>query len=259
MKRQIIAGLLYALRVIARKNIYNGTGFGTYYYDVKQVDACGNDFALQNTGLVECSLLTALSLDQINSNYLVAINHSQLIGDMSTYCGKRVIVSVDGVQSSLPLFVGDGCQRCCSSSAFSNVWDPSSAPGLDFSYSVLSELSPNACDYGHISISWEIVDETLYDFGMSIPGAPEEAVAKSSGNSPTKTAITSTNSFTNPSALATVSSTSTDNRTLCVTGTWQCSTSANTIEQCLDDSWVPRATCAVGFACHGDNVPYCTP
>jgi hypothetical protein len=76
MTRQIIAGLLYVLRVIARKNIYNGTGFGTYYYDVKQVDACGNDFALQNTGLVECSLLTVLSLDQINSNYLVAINHS---------------------------------------------------------------------------------------------------------------------------------------------------------------------------------------
>lgn len=260
MVRYVITaiGLLYALRGLAQKTIYNGTGFGTYYYDVKQLAACGSDFALQNTGLVECSFSTALSLDQVDSDYLVAMNHSQLIGDMSMYCGKRVIVSVNGVQSSLPLFIGDGCERCSSGSAFSNVWDPNGAPGLDFSYSVLNELSANACNYGHISISWEIVDEILYNFDTSTEGTQEDAMAEKSGSSPTTTALPSTSSLTSPSALALVApATSTNKSLLCVIGAWKCS--ANTLEQCLDDSWVPRATCAVGFTCKGGDVPYCAP
>ena len=169
-----VAGLLFALGAYDQATIYSAIGFGTYYYDIEQVEACGNDFALQNEGPVECSFSTALSLDQINSNYLVAMNRSQLVRDMAMYCGKRVIVSVNGMPSSLPLFIGDGCQRCGTGSASSDVWDPSRAPGLDFSYSVLSELSAGACTYGHISISWEIVDETLYDFDTNAPGSPEE-------------------------------------------------------------------------------------
>ena len=155
---------------------YSGTGFGTYYYDVKQTSVCGADFSLQNQGFVECNQVTGLSLDQINSNYLVAMNRTQLVEDLGGYCGRRVIVSVNGVQSNLPLFVGDGCERCGTGSS-DDIWNPDGAPGLDFSYSVLSELDASACQTGHVDISWEIVDETLYNFDTNAPNLPQGPVS----------------------------------------------------------------------------------
>jgi hypothetical protein len=174
MKAQSIAttGLLFALSAHAQQTIYGGAGFGTYYYDVEQIDACGNDFSNQNLGDVECNYYTGLSLDQIDSNYVVAMNHTQLLQDMSLYCGKQVIVSVNGVASDLQLFIGDGCARCATGSDTSTVWNADGAPGLDFSYSVLNELSSSACDAGHIDITWEIVDVTLYDFTTSTSEVP---------------------------------------------------------------------------------------
>jgi hypothetical protein len=174
MKAQIIAatGLISVLGANAQQTLYAGAGFGTYYYDVEEVQACGTDFSNQNLGDVECNYLTGLSLDQINSNYVVAMNHSQLIQDMETYCGKQVIVSVNGVASSLPLFIGDGCARCGTGSDSSTVWNADGAPGLDFSYSVLNELSSSACDAGHIDITWEIVDTVLYDFAPNTVQTP---------------------------------------------------------------------------------------
>ena len=52
MKAQIIAaaGMLLTLRTHGQNVIFSGTGFGTYYYDLQQVDACGTSFAAQNTG-----------------------------------------------------------------------------------------------------------------------------------------------------------------------------------------------------------------
>jgi hypothetical protein len=285
------AGLLFALRAHAQSTIYSGEGFGTYYYDIEQVEACSNDFSAQNTGPVECSLSTALSLDQVNSNYLVAMNHSQLIEDMATFCGKRVIVSVKGVPSSLPLYIGDGCQRCGTGSASSDVWDPNGAPGLDFSYSVLSELSSSACNDGHISISWEIVDETLFDFDTNAPGNQEGPVggsatvapapasqtpsaAPSSSPSPTSddpvpsTLVTITLAATPSSVSADIptdssvpstvaSPTISDSRGPCPTGAWQCN--ANTLEQCLESSWTSRFVCPDGLTCLGGNSPFCAP
>ena len=185
-KSQVLAAsLLYVFRAHAQTAIYSGTGFGTYYYNIGQTNACGSDFAAQNEGFVECSPLAALSLNQINSEYLVAMNHSQLVGNMAKYCGKRVIVSVNGVLSSLPLFIGDGCKRCSTGS--SSIWDPNGAPGLDFSYSVLNDLSANACPDGHISISWKIVDETLYNFHKNETGSLEGPVVLSGRSSVTGT------------------------------------------------------------------------
>ena len=175
MKSIAAAVLAVASCVHAQDVIYSGTGFGTYYYDVEQVEACYTDFSNANLGNVECNN-AALSLDQINSDYLVAMNHTQIVGDLGLYCGKQVIVTVNGVQSDLPLFIGDGCQRCGTGSSSSTVWNADGAPGLDFSYSVLSELSSAACDAGHIDISWEIVDVTLYDFDTNAPGSPEGPV-----------------------------------------------------------------------------------
>ena len=80
------------------------------------------------------------------------------------YCGKRVNVFVNGVASETPFFIGDGCERCASGSAF--IWNSSGAAGLDFSYTALDNLSPLACETGHIKISYDIVNETLYQFDI---------------------------------------------------------------------------------------------
>jgi hypothetical protein len=193
-KSQVLAAnLLYVFRAYAQTAIYSRSGFGTYYYNIGQTNACGSNFTTQNEGLVECSPLEALPLSQINSEYLVAMNHSQLVGNMVKYCGKRVIVSVDGVPSSFPLFIGDGCKRCSTGS--SSIWDPNGAPGLDFSYSVLSDLSANACTNGHISISWKIMDETLYDFHTEEIASLEGTVV-GSGKSITAPARTNTQNAT---------------------------------------------------------------
>ncbi|TFA98342.1 hypothetical protein CCMA1212_009896 [Trichoderma ghanense] len=173
MKSQLLTSIGFlAASAFAQAVIDSGTGFGTYYYDVEQVEACGTSFANQNLGFVECNFSTGLSLDEIDSNYIVAMNHTQIAGNLAEYCGKRVVVTVNGVKSDLPLFIGDGCQRCGTGSRTNTVWNPNGAPGLDFSYTVLSELNNNACFAGHIDISWDIVDETLYNFDTNAPDQP---------------------------------------------------------------------------------------
>jgi hypothetical protein len=62
-------------------------------------------FKYQNMGGVHCSFQTTLSLTQFNSNYLVAMNNTQLSADISLYCGKKVIVSIKSQSSDLPLFM----------------------------------------------------------------------------------------------------------------------------------------------------------
>ena len=144
--------------------IATGRGFGTYYYDVQQTQACGANFAFQNMGNVHCSLWPALSLAEMDTNYAVAMNNTELSANLKRYCGKRVIVTVNGQESTLPLFIGDGCQRC-SRGAETGTWDPNGTPGLDFSYSVLDKLSSAACSSGRVEIEWEILDDVIYDFG----------------------------------------------------------------------------------------------
>lgn len=167
----VAAGLLFALGASAQSVISSGEGFGTYYYDIEQVDACGTTFEYQNMGGVMCSSETLLSLNQMNTNNIVAMNNTQLGANPSQYCGKKVVVSVNGQQSDLELFIGDGCQRCGTGSSSSDTWNSEGAPGLDFSYSVLDQLSGgSACNDGHIAISWEILDESVYDFDGSSSG-----------------------------------------------------------------------------------------
>jgi hypothetical protein len=175
------AGLLLASKVAATaSSIYSGTGFGTYYYDVVETDECGSNFDNINSGQVECSLTQVWTLEDVNSDYLVAMNHTLLVGDLSEYCGKKVIVSVNGVASSLPLFIGDGCERCAEGSATSTTWNADGAPGLDFSYSVASELNDLACDDGHIEITWEVFDELVYRFDTTGSGEPQGFVSTTS-------------------------------------------------------------------------------
>jgi hypothetical protein len=124
---------------------------------------CGTSFAAQNTGQLECSLETVLTLDQVNSDYVVAMNRTQLIGDMANYCGKKVIVSINGQPSSLPLFIGDRGPRSHLvrsirsgnlDASVSEITDLSRfTPTLPVNFISLSELSPakasNSMVMGH--------------------------------------------------------------------------------------------------------------
>lgn len=175
MKGQITASLGLFAKLALSSVIYSGNGFGTYYYDVQHSESCDQDLSVANTGNVECSQFIALNLNEINSNNLVAMNHSLIASNLAQYCGRQVVVSVNGVASSTPFFIGDGCERCGTGSA-TGPWNPNGAPGLDFSFSALSALNSNACSQGHINLSWQVLDTTLYNFDSNAPGQPEGPV-----------------------------------------------------------------------------------
>ncbi|KAJ2972427.1 hypothetical protein NQ176_g7163 [Zarea fungicola] len=159
-----LGALALAAGASAQASLLKAKGFGTYYYDIKQRQACGSDFNLQNQGSVMCNWIVPKSLNDVNSDNLVAMSNLPLKTPegRAKYCGKRVKVTVNGVTSNIPFFIGDGCERCAHGS--DSVWNPNGAAGLDFSYSALSALSPLACQNGHIDIQYEIVNETLYHF-----------------------------------------------------------------------------------------------
>lgn len=251
-----VIALLLRAGVHAQGVLSSGSGFGTYYYDINQIDACGTSFVSQNKGPVECSLMTALTLNDVNSNYLVAVNHTLLAGNLSKYCGRRIVVSIDGQPSNLPLFVGDGCQRCAGQSAQTDIWDASGAPGLDFSYSVLKELSTRACDDGHIPITWEIVEEKLYNFDTDGSGGPQGPITVANQEMATMPVISAPISSISSSLVPEGSSMRNSQTAICSTGAWRCE--RNALEQCLAGSWVPRATCGEEMTCRGDSNPYCT-
>ncbi|KAL6789565.1 hypothetical protein GGI42DRAFT_365766 [Trichoderma sp. SZMC 28013] len=165
MKARILSSIgVFVASTFAQAVLNSESGFGTLYYDVEDVYGCQNNFSIQNEGPVQCNFFTSLSLDQMNTNYVVAMNRTLLADDLAKYCGKKVIVTSNGVQSNLPLFIGDGCARCAGGPSTNTVWNPNGAPGLDFSYTVAQELNSNACFFGHFDITWGIVDETLYSF-----------------------------------------------------------------------------------------------
>ncbi|GAM40116.1 hypothetical protein TCE0_034r12214 [Talaromyces pinophilus] len=148
-----LASLALTIGVYSKSVIYEGSGWGTYYYDVEDTDVCGSNFAEINGGDVTCGWITAATLNQVNSNYLVAMNVTQLEDDLTQYCGMEVIVYINGVEPNLPFFIGDGCKRCSEGSPTQTTWNQYGAPA-----------SGNACNDGYMEISWEIVDNKLYNF-----------------------------------------------------------------------------------------------
>jgi hypothetical protein len=264
MKTEMIAAAGLLATAAKADSIFSGTGFGTYYYDIDSPSACSTDFSVANTGQVECSLTQVYTLEDVNSEYLVAMNHSQLISDMGSYCGKKVVVTVNGVQSDLPLFIGDGCERCSQGTPDQGTWQPDGSPGLDFSFSVLDQLSSQACDAGHIDISWEIVDETLYTFDYDGSGTPQGPVTGA-----TTTAITSPTTSPSGSATPSVSATTlatttspasasaTPTGSSCSNNAWQCNSDSTALEQCVNSSWTTVETCGSGTTCQGTSNPYC--
>lgn len=163
--KTILTSLALSIGIYGQSGIYAGLGWGTYYYDVENTDVCGTNFDGINGGDVTCGWYTATTLNQVNSDYLVAMNVTQLEDDLTLYCGMQVDVWVNGQKSNLPFFIGDGCERCSQGSSTQSEWNSNGAPGLDFSYTALNELTGgNACNDGYVEIAWEIVNNKLYSF-----------------------------------------------------------------------------------------------
>lgn len=164
----ITFAVAFTRAVSGQSIISEGKGFGTYYFDVDSINACRTTFENITNGGVRCGHTTLLSLNDLSTNSVVAMNNTQLGADLALYCGKRVIVSVNNQELDIPLFIGDGCERCSVGSSFAKEWNPDGAPGLDFSYTVLNKLAGGkACDAGYIDIAWKIVDETLHPFDVA--------------------------------------------------------------------------------------------
>lgn len=245
----LAAGLLFSLSATASSVINSGKGIGTYYYDIDQVDACGTSFKFQNMGGVMCSSQTLLPLNKMDTNYVVAMSNSELGADPSKYCGKKVVVTVNGKKSDMPLFIGDGCERC------------NGEPGLDFSYSVLNKLTGDeACDNGKTDISWEILDDTIYDFGgsssgfVSGSGSSSPSTPSAPASSP-KSAYPTTMMTHAAPASASASASASPSSGPCQSNAWQCR--GDVIEQCIQSTWTPQVTCPAGASCMGGSNPYC--
>ncbi|EED22718.1 hypothetical protein TSTA_062060 [Talaromyces stipitatus ATCC 10500] len=199
--------------------ISSGEGFATYYYDIKQPDACHISLSNMNSIPMQCGP----SADDVNSNYIVAINLTQLNLDMTFYCGKQVIIPINDKISTLLLFVGDGCKRSGGGSPSSDTWNSEAASRLDLSYSVLDELADGAaCGKGYIRITWEIRDVLLYDFNSNVSRSQQGLVTSE------------TSALVTPNSAAS---------TVCFEGSWQCSRNSEVLEQCFDQIWIPHATC----------------
>jgi hypothetical protein len=237
---------IFIAMVASQEVITRGAGYGTYYYDVLDVARCGSDFTEANQGPVECSPNRYWTLNDVHSNYLVAMNHTQLAGDLGRYCGKKVMVAVNGIDSGLPLFIGDGCVRCAMDLSPSSAWNADGSPGLDLSYGVAETLASSVCDTGHIEISWEIVDELVYQFDPSEPGTSPGLVAGTTASDDGTMQPSSTTAVPTASAVSG-----------CENNAWRCTADETSLEQCVDATWMIRDVCPSGFLCQGGSNPYC--
>lgn len=157
-------------------------GFATYYYDVENVRACDTSFENQNKGGVTCSN-PLLTLNDLATNHVVAMNVTELRANPSRYCGKKVIIYKNGRRFDLDLFIADGCERCSIGSASGDTWNPNGASGIDLSKEVLDQITGNkACHDGYTHIEFEIVDQTLFSFEGVLPSP----VAVSTSSQPSR-------------------------------------------------------------------------
>jgi hypothetical protein len=137
--------------------LYSGTGLGTYYYDYIGKTCNGDAFYQENNGYTQCESFTPgpfqKQLKDRQNNNIVAIDNLLLSTDRQKYCGKRVIVSHNGIPINNTFVVWDGCVAC------------QGGKRLDFSVSELLNIEPDACRIGIVpNISWKVVDEVVIPF-----------------------------------------------------------------------------------------------
>lgn len=92
----IILHLSIITYICATGVIDRRVGFGTYYSNIEQKQAYGRDFTMQNQGPIECNK-GALTLNDIDFNLIVAINHTLLSGNLAKSCGRQVNVIASGI------------------------------------------------------------------------------------------------------------------------------------------------------------------
>ena len=162
MKTSLIALFTIFLAVQASTNdiLYQGGGDSTFYYDITGVGPCGPPNGIytpfpENEGYAMCEWYNPnpKRLIEYGTNNIVAIPNGILRDNIRNYCGKRVIVTIDGVErSDIPLVVWDGCEACNENG------------GLDFSSTMFAELfGENRCVEGRIrgEMTFRIVDEQI--------------------------------------------------------------------------------------------------
>lgn len=88
MKAQTIVAATAAIFSLGVQATFSGTGFGTFYYDINanDGDACGDDLASFDNRDVTCGWRIARTADEVDSDYMVAMNVTQLEAGLSTYC-----------------------------------------------------------------------------------------------------------------------------------------------------------------------------
>ena len=141
--------------------LYSGTAGGTYYYDVRT--SCPQDTSgyPENNGYPSCTSWTPganqLTIAQVNSNNIIAIDNSVLSSNRAKYCGKKVVVTYNGRQIAAPdggdFFVWDGCAACVGGGR------------IDFSVSGLRNVNSNGCTLGVVpGVSFSVVDQVVKTF-----------------------------------------------------------------------------------------------
>lgn len=141
----------------------SGTGEGTYYFDAR-LSSCPGGESLESDTTPSCASNApgpnAKTLMQLGSNNVIAIK--ALAGSPASdetrerYCGKQVIISVNGNQIQAPdggdFFVWDGCETC-------------SDETLDFTVSGLLAVNSDACTLGIVKgIQYQITNTQVQNF-----------------------------------------------------------------------------------------------
>lgn len=143
-------------------DLYSGSNiYGTFYYDIRGAVCPGIITFPENDGYPSCASFAPgpnqLTLRQLNSNNVIAIDNNLLGSNRAKYCGKKVIVTYNGQQITAPdggdFFVWDGCAACIGGTI------------IDFSLSGLQRVTANACTVGKVpGVSFRVVDVVVRQF-----------------------------------------------------------------------------------------------
>ena len=126
-----------------------------------------NDYA---TGYPSCASYipgpNQLTMTQLNSSNVIAIGQLASTPSQATrmaYCGKQVIVTVNGVQVAAPdggnFFVWDGCEACATNYNFNNI--DFSLPGLG----AVAGSDASACQQGKVpNVSFQVTNVQVKAF-----------------------------------------------------------------------------------------------
>ena len=164
MKSILIAvtAALFGTSVLAENTLLTGAGDATFYYDIHGGGTCGPANGIssypETSGYAMCEWYNPnpKELKSYNTNNIVAMPNHLLNGNLDKFCGKKVVVTIDGHErDDLNLVIWDGCEAC-------NAND-----GLDFSSSIFGNLfGAKRCGEGRIKgeLKWKIVDHQVMPF-----------------------------------------------------------------------------------------------